>query len=113
MSELYKISNFFNIDQIYINNVLVLTFKLWVCKYNIYFYNKFANHINSQLRNLRHSTVFTIPKFRTTLSYNSTLTTAIRLWNYLPNSIRMVNSSFIFKKSIKPIITHEYFSNSL
>ena len=82
-------------------------------KINIHVYNKFASHINSHFKNLRNPTVFTIPKFRTTLFYNSTLTTAIRLRNYLPNIIRMVNSLFIFKKSIKPIITHDYFSNCL
>ena len=109
ISEFYKKSNILEFDHIYIYNILILAYKLWILKFNKHFYNRLFLHNSTISLNLRNLPIFTIPKFRTKIFCNSSLSIIMRLWNYLPTSMREINSLYKFKKSVKPIICNNFF----
>jgi len=108
--EYCKISNLLTINQIFSYNISVLTYKLWILKINSHFFIYFNKHINRQFSNLRNPVVFKIPKFRTKFLSSSTLSMSLKFWNKLPNSIRTINSLYIFKKQLKSLVLDNYFA---
>ena len=64
--------------------------------------NEFAFPIHTQEHNhnTRHRDLLLVPQHRTTLVANSFIVQAIRVWNNLPQHLKLSNNIKIFKKKL-------------
>jgi len=108
--DLYINAEILNIDQIFLSKVMILIYKLWVKKINLYYFNYLNSHLNTQQFNFRHPSIFKIPKFRTKIYSRSTLSISMRLWNHLPNESRCLVSICKFKNNIRNLILTNHFN---
>ena len=107
----YIVLKLLSIRQLYLLHLSLLTYKLWILKYHIDFYNFFQSNINNSLISLRHKKLFYISKSRTNLYNNSTFVTAMRLWNFIQDDCRSTTSIPLFKGKIKSLIWEGFFTH--